>query len=100
METNYLNYLFVVELHLDRKDTSNLHRQKLEDDDRNRQAEKQTELKTAILWTRVYTHTSDELTSWRHCPNDIKGSCVFTANRSKYEVLVRIVTYCLLKEYI
>ena len=98
METNYLNYLFVVELYLNQNNTSNFHRQKPEDEDQNRQEKKQTELKTVILWTRIYNHASDELTSWRHCPNDIKGSCVFTTNQSQYEVLVRIVTYCLLKE--
>ena len=50
--------------------------------------ERENDRKTVVLWT-IYYHNDrapQELTSWRHCSNDIKGSCVFTFNRSKYEV--------------
>ena len=46
-----------------------------------------TDTRTVALWTTYYgQRTLPELSSWRHCPNDIKGSCVFTSDRSKYEV--------------
>ena len=50
--------------------------------------ERENDTKTVVLWT-IYYHNDrapQDLTSWRHCSNDIKGSCVFTSNRSKYEV--------------
>ena len=54
--------------------------------------ESYTETKTVVLWTPYYDRiTLPDLTSWSHCPNDIKGSCVFTSNRSKYEVSVELM---------
>ena len=48
--------------------------------------ERSSETKTIVIWTKISWRIPPELTSWRHCSNDIKGSCVFTSDRSKYEV--------------
>ena len=51
-------------------------------------AETSIETKTILFWTNLYWRTAPGLTSWSHCSNDIKGSCVLTNNKSQYQVCV------------
>ena len=44
------------------------------------------DIKTVVYWTTLDNQNVQELTSWRHCSNDFKGSCVLTINKTEYEV--------------
>ena len=88
----FLLYLSAVTFRIHQKRTSSLPQQNTEGKDWKHQldrTENHTGTKTVVMWTTYYFHNVvPDLTTWRHCPNDIKGSCVLTSNRSKYEVCI------------
>ena len=77
-------YIFVAE-----ESTASLTWQKAERNNWKHQTDvtnKGGDMKTVVYWTTLDNQKVPELTRWRHCSNDINGSCMLTINKTEYEV--------------
>ena len=52
--------------------------------------ETSNETKIIVSWANMFWRIALELTSWEYCTPDLKGSCVLTGNKTKYQVSVLI----------